>query len=77
MAPDGTHFSPGITSPLTVVYGGGNFPGYAGLQLNSGNSLTASEEGVYTCIILDEDGMQQTLYVGVYRNGFSSKSATA
>ena len=75
-APDGTQISAGIASSLTVVYGGGNFPGYIGLQLNSGSSLTASEEGVYTCIILDEDGIQQTLYVGIYRYGFSSKFAT-
>lgn len=30
---------------------------------------TVSEEGVYTCIIDDEDQMEQRHYVGIYHNG--------
>ena len=32
------------------------------------NSLGVNDEGIYTCIIPDEDGMDQTLYIGVYSN---------
>lgn len=56
--------------PLSVVNGGGNFPAYVGLQLRLNQSLSQSNEGVYTCNIPDEDGVQRTLYVGIYRYGF-------
>ena len=56
-------------SLFTVVRGGGNFPAYAGLQLRSNRSLTQYDEGIYTCVIPDENGIQQTIYVGIFRHG--------
>ena len=55
---------------LTVVRGGGNFPSYVGLQLRANQSLTMFDEGVYTCIIPDENGDEQALHVGIYRHGY-------
>lgn len=55
---------------LSVVRGGGNFPAYVGLQLRVNQSLSQSDEGVYTCTIPDENGIQRTLHVGLYRYGF-------
>ena len=71
-SPDGTEITASSAVSLSVVHGGGTFPSYAGLQLNSGYSITTSEEGVYTCVILDENGIEQTVYVGLYRYGFQS-----
>ena len=55
---------------LSVVHGGGNSPAYIGLQLRANQSLLASDEGTYTCIIPDENGIQRTLHVGIYRYGY-------
>ena len=71
-SPDGTEITASSAVSFTVVHGGGNLPSYAGLQLNSGYSITTAEEGVYACVILDENEIEQTVYVGVYRYGFQS-----
>ena len=36
-------------------------------------SFSLSDEGIYTCIIADENGTQRTLYVGIYRYGFNGE----
>ena len=61
---------------LTVVRGGGHFPSYVGLQLRTNQSLSMFDEGIYTCIIPDENGDQQALHVGIYRHGFYSMLVT-
>ena len=53
-----------------MVRGGGNYPSYVGLQLRAGWSLSTSNEGVYTCLIPDENGIQQTLHIGIYHYGY-------
>ncbi len=35
--------------------------------------LSAEEEGVYTCRMLDENGVTVEVNVGIYRNGFDSE----
>lgn len=68
-APNGMEITQNGGSSFTVVLGGGNFPSYVGLQLKSGRSLSVYDEGVYTCVIPDENGIQQSLHVGLYRHG--------
>ena len=58
---------------FTTEHGGGIFPSYIGLQLTSGFTLMASDQGVYTCIIPDENGIEQSLLVGIYVFGFYGK----
>ena len=67
---NGTEITTNDGGSFTVVHGGGNFPAYAGLQLRTGKSFIADDEGVYTCTIPDDAGVQQTLYVGIYRYGY-------
>ncbi len=38
-----------------------------------GPDLSAGEEGVYTCRMLDENGDTVEANVGIYRNGFNSE----
>ena len=73
LAPNQIEITEFSTGPLTVVRGGGNFPSYVALQLRAGSSLAEVDQGVYTCIIQDENGVQQTLFVGVYNSGFYGK----
>lgn len=44
-------------------------PGFISLELQS---ITINNQGVYTCVIPDENGVQQYLYIGIYYGRFSS-----
>ena len=74
LAPNGMEITESSNSSLTVVRGGGNIPSYVGLQLQIDHTLLSIDEGVYTCIISDEKGVLQTLFVGIYRHGFLGKT---
>ena len=69
-APNGVEITQNSGGSFTMVRGGGNFPSYVGLELKAGRSLSMFDEGVYTCVIPDESGIQQTLHVGLYRHGY-------
>ncbi len=69
LAPNGAVI-PQSGGSLSVVRGGGNFPAYIGLQLQANQSLSVLDEGTYTCIISDENGLQRALHVGLYRYGY-------
>ena len=49
---------------------------YSTLQLTHGSSLSSSDQGVYSCIVPDENGEEQTLHIGVYSYGHSGESQT-
>ena len=68
-APNGAEITQNSGGSFTVVRGGGNFPSYVGLELKAGQSLSIFDEGVYTCVIPDESGIQQILHVGLYHHG--------
>ncbi len=70
LAPNQTEITESSSGSFTAIRGGGNFPSYIALQLKSGSSIAEEDQGVYTCIIQDEDGVQQILYVGIYRYSY-------
>lgn len=72
-APNGAEITQSSGGSLTVARGGGSFPSYVGLQLKTGRSFSMLDEGVYTCVIPDKNGVQQTLYVGLYNQGYFGK----
>ena len=76
-APDGSEISTSGTGSFIAVHGVGNLPSYVSLQLIAGRNLAASDEGVYTCIIPDENSVQQILYYGLYQNGFRGEFIAA
>ena len=69
-SPSGSEITQSSSGTFTVVRGGGNIPSYIGLRLRAGRSFSTSEEGIYTCLIPDENGVQQTLHVGMYHHGY-------
>ena len=69
-APNGVEITESSSSSLTIVRSNGNVPAYAGLQLKPGRSVTTNEEGIYTCVIPDERGLQRMLFVALYRYQF-------
>ena len=61
-------------SSLLVEQFHGPFPSYVSLQLNNGTSLGVDDQGVYTCLIPDENGEERALHVGIYRNDYDGMS---
>jgi len=70
ISPSGTEITVSSSTSFTVVHGGGAVPSYAGLKLKPGFSLMEADTGVYSCVILDEYGVEQILYVGIYLHDF-------
>lgn len=73
IAPNGVDLTNSTTDPFDIIIGDEQDPGSLVVQLRNGHIVTRSFEGVYTCIIPREDGVQTYHHVGIYRNGFSSK----
>ena len=67
-APDGVKVSGSGDSSFTVFRGGGNFPSFIALQLKTNKLLKTSDEGIYECIIPDENNRTETLYAGLYNH---------
>ena len=51
----------------------GSFHSYTTLTTN-GFSLSVADQGVYSCQIPDENGIQNTLHIGIYPHGYASKT---
>ena len=73
ISPSGAVISEGQSGSFIVVTGDGNDPGFTSLELRTGVALSATDEGVYTCAIPDENGNMWYLFVGLYRQRFNSK----
>ncbi len=69
IAPNGND----ITNNTSIVTVGSiTDPGFISLELQNSISFIRSNQGVYTCIIPDENGTQQYLHTGIYYGGFNS-----
>lgn len=73
IAPNGIDLTNSTTDPFDVVVGDEQDPGSLIVQQQDGHIVTRSFQGIYTCIIQSENGVQTYLHVGIYRNGFNSK----
>ena len=69
-SPSGVEITQNSGGTFTIVRGGGIIPSFIGLQLKAGRSLSTSDEGIYTCLIPNENGVQQVLQIGLYLNGY-------
>lgn len=73
IAPNGEDIDGGPSDSFSVVTSDGTDPGFTSIELQMGEALSAGDEGVYTCVIPDENGNMQYLYVGLYQRRFNSK----
>ena len=71
IAPDGQELTHSTNSPFVVTLGGSTNPGYLSTVVANGQSLSNTDQGVYSCILPDESGNQQILHLGIYLSGFS------
>ena len=73
IAPNGEDIDRGPSDSFTIITGDIDDPGFTSIELQSGVSLASRDEGIYTCVIPDENGNVHYLYVGIYLRGFNSK----
>ena len=71
---DGNTFNTGQNSGVFSVASIGNPVQPGSIRIQTVTSLTADDEGVYSCHIPDETGTDVDVNIGLYRNGFNSKS---
>ena len=74
IAPNGVDITLNNSDAFDIIVGNASDPGYLSIQLFTGYSLSETDWGIYTCIIPDETGVLQYLYLGIYPQRFASKS---
>ena len=62
-----------LTDDYLIQHFSGLFPSFTSLELQSGLSLSVANQGVYSCTLPDENGVEQILFVGLYREDYDSK----
>ena len=67
-------FNPGDIQLFNVDYATRTLHSYTSLEVRSGHNFTADNEGIYSCVIPDEEGDSVTLNVGLYSNSYNSES---
>ena len=70
---DGNTFNIGQNNGVFSVASIGNPVQPGSIRIQTVTSLTADDEGVYSCRIPDETGSDVDVNIGVYQNGFNSK----
>ena len=73
IAPSGQDITYSTSDSFDVELGGMNDPGYMDITLQSGQFITFSDQGIYTCLIPDETGVTRSLQVGIYLPALTSK----
>lgn len=76
IAPNGGGIAGGPSDSFTIITGDADDPGFTSVELKDGVSLASRDQGVYSCVIPDENGNVHYLYVGLYLRGFNSKYVT-
>ena len=75
IAPNGNDLSNSTVDPFNVIQGGEHDPGSLIIQQAPGHIITKSFQGVYTCILPDDNGVLNYIHIGIYRNGFNCELA--
>lgn len=73
ITPDNNNITKDNSDQFNVTVGDSNDPGFTSIELRNGVSLEVDSEGVYTCIIPDDNGVMQYLFIGLYRRLFNCK----
>ena len=69
VSPDRRNLNAVQNDPFDIIFGGNNIPGQLLVETPLSNSpLTTTHEGVYTCVMPNEDGVIESLHIGLYLN---------
>ena len=71
IAPNGNYLANSTVDPFNVIQGDERDPGSLIIQQAPSHIITNSFQGVYTCVLPDDNGVQNYIYIGIYRNGFN------
>ena len=74
ISPAGNDITFTSTDAFDVGLHSGSFHSYTTLAISNGFSLSSADQGVYSCQIPDENGIQNTLYIGLYPYGYAGKT---
>jgi hypothetical protein len=74
IAPNGEDLTNSTIDPFDIVVGDFLDPGSIIVRQASGHIVTRSFQGMHTCIIPDENGVQTYIHVGIFQHGFESKT---
>ena len=67
IGPQGMNLAAVENDPFDIIFGNSNNPGQLLIETPTTNTpITTTLEGVYTCVIPDENGQTQYLHVGIY-----------
>ena len=67
VSPQGQNLTAVQNDPFDITFGANNNPGQLLIETPTTNPpIAATHEGVYSCVIPDETGQSQSLYVGLY-----------
>ena len=72
IAPNGEEITNSTIDPFDIIVGGTRDPGSIVVRQASGHIVTRSFQGIHTCIIPDENGVQTYVHVGIFQHGFNS-----
>ena len=70
ITPSGQDNTYQTSNPFDVTVGDESDPGFLEISLHSGQFITYSHQGVYTCQIPDNMGSLVSLHVGIYLPAF-------
>lgn len=73
ISPEGRILDAVQNDPFDIIFGSGNIPGQLVVETPLSNPpLTTTHEGVYTCVMPNEDGEIEYLRIGIYLNASES-----
>ena len=71
IAPNGNDLTNSTVDPFNIIQGDERDPGSLIIQQAPGHIITNSFQGVYSCVLPNDNGVLSYIYVGIYRNGFN------
>ena len=71
ISPAGNDITSTLTDSFEVAHFSETLPSYTTLQLIQASSLGTVHQGIYSCVIPDETGVEQTLHIGLYPNTYT------
>ena len=67
VSPEGRNLATVQNDPFDIIFGDSNNPGQLLIETPANNRpITSNHEGVYTCVIPDENGQSEYLHIGLY-----------
>ncbi len=73
VGPSGTDITFDLTDAFAIDFHTGPYPSFSSFELNDGESFGSDDQGVYSCVVANENGLEHMLNIGIYPNGYSSK----